>query len=364
MATKNNNDKVSYDLNEYSVGDFQYPIGLGTEMDLQHTVAFYINVRGKSKYDTNNRFKGVVPDSSTSGITSEQAGKAITTLGAGLLGAAAIGGAKSAYAIVAQGKKNAAKGLSNLQRGAQAGRDTASTQNLALASTAVVGGALVGSQLNSFLSPDNKQRLKDVITLHMQERPSVKYGVNYQNVDLGAIGGFLGNMGSATDSAEMGAYTMAEAARLPSVIPGVGSTPSNLLGVAAQVKTNPFREVLFESVDYRTFNFKYKFFPRSAAEGRNVKNIIDKFKFHMHPELSANKFFYIYPSEFEIRYMFNGKENENFNKISNCALVDMQVDYGGDRFSSFNDGAPTEIDLSLTFRELELMTKEQIKNGY
>jgi hypothetical protein len=363
MATKNNNDKVSYDLNKYSVGDFQYPIGLGVERDLQHTVAFYINVRGKSRFDTNNRFSGILPDSSTTSITSEQAGKAVTLLGAGLLGAAAIGGAKSAYAVAAEARRAKARGLSNLQRGTQAGRQIASAGGLAIASTAAAGTALVASQENSFLKPDNKQRLKDVITLHMQERPSVKYGVNYQNVDLGAIGGFLGNI-SALDTAEGGAYALAEAARLPSVIPGIGSTPTNLLGVAAKVKTNPFREVLFESVDYRTFNFRYKFFPKSAAEGINIKNIIDKFKFHMHPELSANKFFYIYPSEFEIRYMFNGAENKNFNKIGNCALVDMQVDYGGDRFSSFNDGAPTEIDLSLTFRELELMTKEQVKNGY
>lgn len=360
MATTNKKtETVSYDLNKYSVGDFQYPIGLGTTPDLQHTVAFYINVRGKSKYDTGNRMNGIVPENNTSGITSAEAGSTLTKLG-GVIGTVGVAGL-GVNTLAALAKS---KGKTPLQKGAAVGKELQSSKNLALLSSGAVGAALTGAQLNSFLKPDNKQRLKDVITLHLQERPSVKYGINYQNVDLGAIEGFLGKMGSATDTAEAGAYAMAEIARLPSVIPGVGSTPSNLLGVSARVKTNPFREVLFESVDYRTFSFKYKFFPKSAAESRNVKNIIDKFKFHMHPELSANKFFYIYPSEFEIRYMFRDKQNENFNKIGNCALVDMQVDYGGDRFSSFDDGAPTEIDLMLTFRELEIMTKEQIKNGY
>jgi hypothetical protein len=81
--------------------------------------------------------------------------------------------------------------------------------------------------------------------------------------------------------------------------------------------------------------------------------------------LTENKFFYIYPSEFEIVYTFNGRENQYFNKIQNCALTDMTVEYGGDKFASFNNGAPVETILTLTFRELELLTKESIqKNGY
>jgi hypothetical protein len=43
----------------------------------------------------------------------------------------------------------------------------------------------------------------------------------------------------------------------------------------------------------------------------------------------------------------------------------MQVEYGGEQFSSFSSGAPTEINLTLSFRELELITKESIKSrGY
>jgi hypothetical protein len=41
----------------------------------------------------------------------------------------------------------------------------------------------------------------------------------------------------------------------------------------------------------------------------------------------------------------------------------MSVEYGGEQFATFEDGAPTEITLNLTFRELELMTKQTIKNG-
>jgi hypothetical protein len=38
----------------------------------------------------------------------------------------------------------------------------------------------------------------------------------------------------------------------------------------------------------------------------------------------------------------------------------MEVNYGGEQFASFKDGTPVEINLSLTFRELEIITKGMI----
>lgn len=104
--------------------------------------------------------------------------------------------------------------------------------------------------------------------------------------------------------------------------------------------------------------------PASEKETGNVKDIINKFKFHMHPELSGSGIYYIYPSEFDIQYYYRGNENEYFNKISTCALTDMSVQYGGGEFSSFEDGAPTEITMILKFTELETLTKERIQDGY
>jgi hypothetical protein len=43
----------------------------------------------------------------------------------------------------------------------------------------------------------------------------------------------------------------------------------------------------------------------------------------------------------------------------------MSVDYGGQTWNTFGDGMPTEINLSLEFRELERLTKERIdKEGF
>ena len=58
-------------------------------------------------------------------------------------------------------------------------------------------------------------------------------------------------------------------------------------------------------------------------------------------------------------------ENNYLHKFARCALTDMVVDYGGDQFVTFPDGAPIEIGMSLKFQELEQMTSEGItKYGY
>jgi hypothetical protein len=81
----------------------------------------------------------------------------------------------------------------------------------------------------------------------------------------------------------------------------------------------------------------------------------------MHPELSDNKLFFIYPAEFQLTYFYRNTENPYLFSFKPCVLTDMQVDYGGDQFSTFANGAPVEVNISLTFRETEILTKESFK---
>jgi hypothetical protein len=82
----------------------------------------------------------------------------------------------------------------------------------------------------------------------------------------------------------------------------------------------------------------------------------------MHPQISDSKMFFIYPSEFQISYFFKNKQNEYFHKFRPCALESMEVTYGGDQYTTFNDGNPTEVNLSLTFKELEIITRNMIED--
>ena len=83
----------------------------------------------------------------------------------------------------------------------------------------------------------------------------------------------------------------------------------------------------------------------------------------MHPEFkSENAFLYIYPSEFDVTYYKGGTENLNIHRHTSCVLTEVNVNYTPNGvFSTFDNGMPTQITLSLTFKELQLLSKETIE---
>lgn len=344
---------------EYNIQAFEYPTGLRTKEDLQHYVAFFINVREKSSLGTRYREQGKTFELSQ---VSKQQTAALRTEDI----------ARGAQAVLDNaGKIGVGFGLLKNIINKRAFTDPlgAGVDAGAAGLGARVAAEGVKATSSDFLTSTNSTlRLKDVITLHIENSPSVRYGVNYTEKDLGTLTGLLvqGSAEAATGqiSGRFGreaiSRMIAELIKLPSIIPG-GGTLADLRELSTRAKTNPFREVMFESVDYRTFNFKYRFFPANEKESLNIRSIIKLFKLHMHPEISRDKFFYVYPSEFEIKYYFKDKENRYINRINRCALIGMDVEYGGDQFATFEDGAPVEIGLSLTFRELEQVTSQGVE---
>ena len=377
-------DEAILNNGNYSINQYSFPENVGTN-DAPHYVSFFINVRGKSKYNTENRFTNVaITRDNDAHLTPEQINTslaAVTTLGA----AAALG--------TAAAKKVAASKKGSSNSAVKTGQKAA----VGVVGAAVGGAAGLGAYKaitsSDTFKPDQSYRIKDVITLAAQEPPQVSYSASYTQTNLGAIFGMLSKGIDAVANQGMSAFlspTAGEAAAVAgaalggAAIGGLlgggkiasfggaigGAVGSNLVtGSAmqsmAKVKTNPFREMLFEMVEFRKFKFQYKFLPKSRAEVDAIKNIIDLFKFHMHPELSAGNLFFIYPAEFQIIYYFKNKENAFFQKIAPSALTDLSVVYGGaGGMSTFHDGAPTEINMSLEFTELEVLTKEKIELGY
>ncbi len=134
-------------------------------------------------------------------------------------------------------------------------------------------------------------------------------------------------------------------------------------------------ETQYKNIDKRTFSYNFKFMPRSAEEVQTIKHIIGRFRFHSSPsrfegDTAVREVLQIVPDTFDIEYKaHNGKENTFMNKVSTCVLTAVNVKYGnGDKTqflsSDGNDFAPTTVELSLSFKELDTMSKERIAEGY
>ena len=140
---------------------------------------------------------------------------------------------------------------------------------------------------------------------------------------------------------------------------------------ATGVVTNPMLELLYTSPSFRSFQFDFFFYPRDEREALEVQKIIERLKFHQAPEISGSfgKGFLIPPSEFDIRFYYNGAQNPNIPQISTCVLEDININYAPNGFSAYEvpnenipslgrTGMPVSIQLTLQFKEVTYLTKE------
>jgi hypothetical protein len=218
-----------------------------------------------------------------------------------------------------------------------------------------------------------QRRLKTAIALHVPNQLQIRYGMQWGEQDTGvlAMGAAALEQGTEVAKALMsgGSSNMKDVGNL------AGAIGTNLAlskgpfaaanSVATGLAANPKKEQVFSGVDFRTFQVEYQFFPRSKEEAENVQRIIKQFKYHMHPEFKdSNNFVYVYPSEFDIFYYQNGKENLNLHRHTSCVLTEMSINYTPNgAFTTFDNGMPTQINVQMSFRELSLLTKDKIEDG-
>lgn len=247
------------------------------------------------------------------------------------------------------------------------------TGNVAGAAKGAAVGAVTGAATAAVVSAQgsrSQKRLKTAIALHIPNQLSINYSVEWSEDDTATLAmagaavqqGFeiakaLSGKGNNTDVSGTGAAILANIAL--SKGPNAGAISAGT-GLAA----NPKKEQVFKGVNFRTFSFDYKFFPRNESEAENILNIIQQFKYHMHPEFKDNNnFVYIYPSEFDIFYYNDGEENLKLHRHTSCVLTDMSINYTPNgMFNTFANGMPTQIDITLSFRELALLTKDKVKD--
>ena len=183
---------------------------------------------------------------------------------------------------------------------------------------------------------------------------------DYEGAAKALTGGLTG---FATEAAKRAAAGLAEAL---TGTEGATQLANRVFGQA----DNPYMEVLFETMNVRSFTYNFTFAPRNEEERDDVQAIIQLFRFHMAPELQgAQSRFLTLPSEFDIHYMYQAKdgtnsENDYYNKIATCVLENVAVDYTPGQVRSFADGSPTQITMALTFKETETLTKDKINAGY
>jgi len=346
---------------KYKANTLRYPLDLFSNQDIYggNYVVFYINVPSNSAL-----IKGKEEELTTTLDTAQLRGVvAGANYGVGSIAAVGAVGAVAASGILNKVKTGSFKGTAG---GAIKAAIVGGIPGV------VVSAIATNGNINPMKTVRQNNRLVTSIALNIPQSFTARYSMDYSTEDMSAqaaIADLAGDVGNAIFSSNRSAALGKGVSDAVGVLgatmlatPGIGGFMSAATGLAR----NPKKEQIFTGVDFRMFNFEYNFAPRNAKEVEQVKAIINMFKLHMHPEFKDDGgFLFIYPSEFDIFYYKDGVENMNLPRHTTCILTEMTVNYAPNgSFNTFADGTPSQITVSLTFRELAILTKAEIQDGY
>ena len=222
------------------------------------------------------------------------------------------------------------------------------------------------------------KRLSQAIALYMPAQISLQHQANYGEAEIGALvaGGMnaLNTMSkglSMTDAAlKIGKEGLGNAgdalglAALDALDATIAPGARAALEISRGKITNNRTEMQFEGVQRRDFSFSFKMLPTSPEEAKTIQDIVTLFRFHSMPEIDNSEGndgrTMIPPSTFDIEYF----PNKHLHKISTSILTSVDVKFGGERTQFFHDDQPVETELNLTFKELEIITKRRILDGF
>ena len=241
-----------------------------------------------------------------------------------------------------------------------------------------------GDKVISVKRPATK-RLDTAIALYMPNAINVTYGSRYLDTEISPLGAAAGDIGvdilegrgsfsGALDKLqeklpqEAKRRVITTALQLGDAVGLTGAREAFEINRAEVVADR--MELAFKNVNRRNFQYSFKMIPKNEKEADEIRKIIYAFKFNMLPEMTSGRAGNTmgFPNTFDIEYRFLGKDNDYISRVSTCVLETMTVSYGGDRFKTFaprDDGAPVvETSLTLSFKELELITRERVAEGY
>ena len=342
----------------FNFSTLSYPLNVENNYQNGHYMLFYVNVQDKTKYTYNEESIVEIPAADTQlGSTKGQSAKEVR------------------YQKLLEIKKGVYKG----DNAAGAGDGVAAQTS---------GGSPGQKQTNLAKKKgvssnfNNTHRITDSVAMYLPPSVEDTTTANYNDSKTG-IAGFLVATGVAAQGGDAAKIAKSLVAGTEGIL---GDMAAKSIGAVAELAgaeggealvkkafgeaDNPYMEVLFDSMSLRTFTYNFNMAPRNEQEAYEVQRIIQLFRFHMAPELrpGVNRYLGL-PSQFDIHYMFlsrdgNTSENNYYNRVATCVLQDCKVNYTPNGVKSFEDGGPTATTMSLTFKEIELLTKDKIAEGY
>ena len=225
-----------------------------------------------------------------------------------------------------------------------------------------------------------RKRTESSIALYMPATVSVGTQMNYGETELGAFAGSIAEAGKSLSEGEIRAafkntnFADDAVAAITGAAKAAGGTTTTAVEIKSGKVFNNRMEMIFQGINRLEFSFSFKMMPKSEGEAVNVRKIAEMFRFYMSPsfagDMNTSRVFNV-PATFEIQFCYAmGQPNGYLHKIGECVLTSCNITYGGERVQFYRPSAdgkgapPVETQIDLTFKELEIMTREKVAMGH
>jgi Tail-tube assembly protein len=198
------------------------------------------------------------------------------------------------------------------------------------------------------------------IALYMPDTVNFQYQASYSNLSLKDV---------AEEIAKGGASLLgSKASKFVSGITSIVDSGAVKLALSAGgYAINPQQQLLFDGIDFRTFQMAFTFTPRNQQEAQTVKNIIQQFRLNAAPliQTGAAGALFIVPNSFVIEFKGPNGKNTYVNRVKESVLTNIDVNYSPNGiWSAHPDGAPVQTVVTLDFKEIALIDQNAITAGF
>ena len=163
---------------------------------------------------------------------------------------------------------------------------------------------------------------------------------------------------------------------LASTLTGDQITANDVFGGISGVVRNPNVEVLFQSMELRTFDLTFKMAPYDNQDVQNMDAVIRLFKMAMLPQYKLSEGTKVFgmdndfleagfiqvPKLCAVNFMRGSGRNRFLPRYKMCAITDVNVNYTPDNvYATINRNMPVATELKISFMETKLVFSEDIE---
>ena len=196
-----------------------------------------------------------------------------------------------------------------------------------------------------------------------------------QNEKLGKLKGIVDSANTALNKGTANAAA-ALVTGLANKITGDVISAGDVFGGISGVARNPNAELLFQSMEMRTFDLTFKMAPFDEVDVENMNGIIKIFKKAMLPQYKLGEGTKVFgmendaleggfiqvPKVCAVNFMRGSSRNIYLPRYKMCAITDVNVNYTPDNvYATFSGSSPVATEIKISFMETKLIFSEDIE---